>query len=537
MAKRQSLKARIIGALGGVTRDAHSTAKTRAFEAGHSTAIEDEPPSGDLAKFGYRRASAGSVRNFGGLEYDKVLDTAWRIYLMSPVARRYLQIKRDYEIGSGLKVLADDEQLQVVLDSFVKANKLDERLGMFAFQWHLLGEQMYPCFVNSTDGAVRLGYIDPVEIEKVIQHPENALERWAVVLKIQSTDANEPWRAIHSDNRVFRIVRLDEGADLGDDVVAPPQHAGKLVTHDQVTLEPWEIEMLKAYGLVEYTGSCFYFPRNALSNQPRGYTDLLQVADWLDQGEGVLFDLVDRENLAGYFFIDVAVSGTDPEKIKARTAELSRNPPKKGSINYHTDNEIWNTASPDLKQSGSIETSKEVLAFNLGGLGLPKHWYGSGDETNRATAQAQGGPTWRTMEHDQGEVTDLLLELLEFARDQAEIAGVGTWEDGDITIVAPEMTTKDTLAIAGAAATLSTALMVAEDRGLMTHEHAIEVWAKLMAEFDIDIDPAKEAKAVNQEQADGELEQAADTNGWLQQHGALTAEPDNGPEWAGVLAL
>lgn len=526
MTKRRTVRERIIGALGGVTEDVHDEATFRAYESGLEDG-EDEPVSGDLVKFGYRRATGGSIREFGSLDYDKVLDTAWRIYLMSPVAHRYLQIKRDYEIGRGVVVQADDEELQQMLDEFVEVNKLDERLGMFAVQWHLLGEQMYPAFVNGTDGAVRLGYIDPVEIEKVIQHPGNVLERWAVVLKRQETNANEPWRPIDEKHRVFRIVRRDEGADQGNGQASPPKHAGKLVTHEQATLEPWESEMLKAFGLEEYTGSCFYFPRNALSNQPRGYTDLLQVADWLDQGESVLYDLVDRENLAGYFFIDVAVSGgADPEALKKRAAELKRKPPKKGSINLHTDNEVWNTASPDLKQSGSIETSREVLAFNLGGLGLPSHWYGKGDETNRATAQAQGDPTWKTMEHDQRGVHDLFLELLTFARDQAELARTVDWESGDIEVQMPEMTTKDTVAVATAAATLSTALMVAAEQGWMTQEHATEVWSKLMAEFDVEIDPAEEAAAVEKERADGELGQAADTNGWFQQHGLMVPEPD-----------
>ena len=41
---------------------------------------------------------------------------------------------------------------------------------------------------------------------------------------------------------------------------------------------------------------------------------------------------------------------------------------------------------PDLKQTESVSAARALLIQILGGLGIPEHWYASGDAANRATA-------------------------------------------------------------------------------------------------------------------------------------------------------
>jgi len=519
-----AIRDRILEILKAVPAEDHERALARAWEAGYDDGGEDEPPSGDLAKFGYRRATAGSIRDFGGLDYGSVLDTAWRVFLMSPVAKRYLHVKRDYELGGGVTPASDDDALTEHLQAFWADNKLDSRAKKFALQLHLLGEQMFPVFVRATDGRVRLGYIDPVEIERVISHPDNVLEKWIVVLKPVEADSDEPWRARTDRQRLYRIVRLDEGAMDGDEV-QPGEHAGKLVTHEQAALEDWEREVWAHYGVDGYEGSCFYFSRNDLSNQSRGYSDLLQVADWIDQDEMVLFDLAERENVAGYFFGDVTIEGAQPDEVKQRAAEIAQSPPKKGSWKVHNEREQWNLNAPDLKQQPSIETHRELNTFTLGGLGLPRHWYGYGDETNRATAQAQNDPTWRTMEQDQDGVRDMFIALLAFARDQAEIAHTVEWDEGaDVDLTMPEMTVRDLASLSTSASALATALMIAEDRGWLSQETAAEVFARVVAEMGVEVDVQEELKKAQVAVQDGQLDGQMDRNSWLQAHGVLTAD-------------
>jgi hypothetical protein len=501
---------RILEWFGGVPRAQAEKRAVEAYKTGYNDGGEDEPVSGTTAKYGYRRATTGGLRDFSNIDHDQILNIVWTIWQSNPVAKRALTIKRDYIVGSGVNFNADDPALQDILDTFWRINALDRRIREFTLQLFLFGEQCYPVFVRRTDGQVRLGYVDPGDIGDVIEHPENALDMWAVVVKSQETI--KPWAERHGE-RVYRIVR--EGS-------------GGLQTAEQSELEDWETKMLKSHGLEAYSGSCFYERVNSVSNQPRGYSDLLQVADWLDQHDETLFALADREQMAGYFSWDVTLTGANKDAILERAKQLRALPPKKGSVNVHNEAEVWQFNFPDLKQVASIETAKELITFILGGLGLPRHWYGYGDETNRATAQAQGDPTWRSLKHDQGIIQDMIERMLAFVRDQAQLVDV--WplypdSSTEITINMPEMTSKDMASLATSAGAIATALTVAVQNRWMSNETAAEVWAHMVSELGVEVNATEEIEAAQGEQDEVDLDAGQSANDWLIQHGVLMELP------------
>lgn len=504
-----ALNERVITVLGGITKDESSRQADEAYAGGYTSGTEelshrvseayasgyddggeDEPSSGDIAKYGYRRIMGDGRRDFSKISHERILEIVWSLWLSNPVADRHLEIKRDYILGRGVKPLADDEKLQEIVDNFWSVNKMSRRIKEFTLQLFLFGYQCYPVFVRESDGRVKMAYVDPAELENVVTHPDNAMEMWAVV--VGAEEEATAWTK-QRDRRVYRIVRQEERVGLN---AKGESLRGKLVTAGQAVLEDWEKKMLEFYGLAEYTGTCFYEKINAVSNQSRGYSDLLQEADWLDQHDMTLFALADREQMAGYFSWFVTLIGADQAAVDKRSAKIRRRPPKKGSVNVTNENESWELKYPNLKQRGSIETATALLRFILGGLGWPECWYGKGDETNRATAQAQGDPTWRSLEHDQDVVRDLIVLMLEFARDQAEIAGTWTGEERGVSVRMPEMTTKDVQGVSRALQAIAAAMMMAQDMGWMTREKAAEVWAKVVSEIGVDVDSKKELAAL-----------------------------------------
>ena len=527
-----TLKDRLLGVLGGITTSAAATTAKRAYESGYNDSGEDEPTSGTTKIYGYRKLGGGQ-RDFTAVDYASALDVVWNVYQSNPIARRLLQIRRDYILGRGITPRAEDEDLQEIIDSFWSSNKLDRRSKEFTFQLFLFGVQCYPVFVRESDGRVKLGYIDPSEIEDVISDPENSMEMRAVVVQAQEMLGERPWLETQS-KRVYRIIQ--QGADsshaisVGEDghleTEDRSQYMGKWLMASQAILEEWEVKMLKKFSLEEYSGSCFYEKVNAVSNQPRGYSDLLSLTDWLDQHDTTLFDVADREGTAGYFSWDVEMEGADKTEIDARVAEIVRRPPKKGSVNVHNEKEKWTFNYPDLKSAGSVEVSNALLNMILGGGGVPRHWYGSGDETNRATAQAQGGPTWRSLEHDQDLVQDLFIWMLEFVRDQAELAG--GWSPGEvdmdtlddaqpidpyqIDVIMPEMVARDLAIATGALSAVMAAIMTMLDLKLITRVKATEVLAKVVAELGVEVDPVEELAAAELEQGAIELDGAGAKN-------------------------
>lgn len=497
--KRNSRKAKLKTSRTTATVDSQVTeAFQRGYQEGASDNYmdggEDEPITGTTRKYGYRRTTRG-LRDFTQIDRERILEIVWTLYQSNPVAVRAMEIKRDYILGRGITYQARDEALQEILDDFWTVNKMDRRLKEFTLQLYLFGVQMFTVFIRNSDGRVRMGYIDPAEIEDIIPHPENAMEMWAVLVKSQTAD--EQWQQ-HIPQRVYRIVRQEEnfqekyaewlknwkegqvrqleaqasvpaeyavttaltgateyslGPKVAGDVYGEPVQQldqytrdqqqdgegagsddsevdteGKLVTAGQAKLEEWEDVMLKAMGLTEYSGSCIYVKVNSVSNQPHGYSDLLQVSDWLDLQDETLFALGDREQWGNYFSWDVTLKGAQEDTVKKRAAEIQNKAPKRGTVNLHNEAEEWVMNYPSLQQSGSIETARAIQNHAFGGLGFPEAWFGRGDETNRATLSAQGDPTWRTLEHDQDTIRDMILDILYLVRDQAEMAGTWTPE-------------------------------------------------------------------------------------------------------------
>ena len=387
------------------------------------------------------------------------------------------------------------------------------------------GEQCYPAFVREADGRVRLGYIDPQSIEEVIKHPENSLEDWAVVVQKNMRGAYT------SEKMVYRIIREAEDFSDGEEVISA-EYAGKLVTHKQAAIQPWEEKMLASYDVAEYDGSCFYIKVNAVSNGRRGMSDLLQVGDWIDQADDVLFSLADREQFAGYFSFDVTLTGASDEQVRTRAKELRANPPEKGSVNTHNDSEKWQMFAPYLKQGGSIETFRAVLGLILGGMGFPVHWYGYGDDANRATATAQSDPTTKSLEHDQGIIRDMFIYMCQFAADQAEIAGAYSPDEdtNDIRFQLPEVTTRDLSRITASMQALTISLVNGVDAGWITQDTAAEAFAKLLGEMDIQVNAADELEQASINSLNSELEIMSRQNGQLQRQ--LTPNGNDNEETA-----
>lgn len=566
-------------------------AEERAHEA-YATGYQDgndEPPSGTTASYGYRRQTTSGLRDFTLLDVDQVREIVWTLFQSNPIIKRANQIKRDYILDRGVSPKTEDQGLQEILDNFWQINDLEQRQKEFTTQLFLFGEQCFPAFVRKTDGRVKLGYLDPADIQLVVTHPDNALERWAVVTK--PTNPVNSWETA-KPSRVFRIIREEEkesggsldnigeavqeignlwdpersnqmappdpnkiggnGTGLNQDTMdrfrnrlfkladrVRPSKMGKLVTHDQAILEDWERAMLKDLGREKYDGSCFFFRVNSISNNPRGVPDYVQVADWTDQHDATLFNLADREQLASYFSWMVSIEG-GPRDVKQRSKELAAKPPRRGSVNVHNNQETWEMVHPDIQATNSIETANALLIQVLGGLGLPKHWYGSGDETNRATAQAQGDPTWKTLSHDQGIVRIMLKRFLIFVRDQAEIAGAwkpstdpktGKEVDYSIDVPMPEMTAKDSSMIATMLSTLASALVVAEEQGWQDRETSREIWANALVELGIELDVSEPLPPEPIEDDSEDMGPSVPGKEWGDQHGVFLPDYMKSEEW------
>ncbi len=184
------------------------------------------------------------------LEHIDTLYLCHFLYDSNPLAKRIIDIINSYVTGDGFTFSAKNEAVFKVLDSFWRDpvnNWPLKQLDRFR-QLSLYGEQLWPVFVRKTDGRVRLGYVDPANINRVDPNFDNPeILEWAHVNTLMTIDGTTPQRA-------YSLIHVDE------DPTSPNE--GKLT----------------------YTGSngAFYFAVNKVSNATRGRSDLLTIFDWLD---------------------------------------------------------------------------------------------------------------------------------------------------------------------------------------------------------------------------------------------------------------
>lgn len=486
----KELKDKALDYFGLTTAEQADAKANRAYEAGtfDSLSGNDDPQSGTTSAggFGYKSIGKKGKRDFTAMTHDQVINTVWASYQSNGIAERATEFRMAAILGRDTSPETSDEDLQKILDQFWKRNlSNNHNLKRFIIAHSLFGELILPVFVRESDGRVLLGYIDQGDVEEngVIFHPENNLERWAVILK-KETDGRQ---------KCYRIIREDEGTVYADEVI-PPRHPEKLVIWQDAVIEDWEIKFLKEKGLTEYTGSCFYFDKNNLANQPRGFSDLLQSVDWLDANDEVLFSLVEREQFANYFSWLVKLDNKDESKVKERASELNTKPPTgKGQINVHS-NEDWSFVSTDLKQPASIAVAQATKKQAIEGLNQSEVWHNEMDTSNRATAETADNPTNRHLQHEQADMVQWLMFMLQFVADQAEISGFyRPEEDNEIGVQVPEIVKGDVVEISNAFGQTVNALVVAMmDLKVITRDTVAQVVSKIVAEYGVQYNPAEE---------------------------------------------
>jgi len=369
--------------------------------------------------------------------HRKQLEYAYKMSLRNPLARRILELIKDHIIGGGITFEANDSRVFSVLDSFWNdpVNLLDMRQHSFAYELGLYGEQCYQVFVDKRNGRVRLGYIDPADIDQVIVDKEN----------------------------VLRVNKIKVKKD------------GQLKEVDVINLD--ENERSETFGYL--VGDCFFFAINKVSNATRGTSDLLSLIDWLHGLDRYMFALLERAVYMNNYVWDVTLEGASKKTVDDFLKKFS--PPKAGTVLGHNERIKYDLIVPKLEHRDQGEGINIFRNHILAGAGLPPFWAGPGDQTTRATALMMGDPTYKMLKARQDYFKYMFEYMFRFVIDQAIIAGTLPKDvDKAFQVIMPEISTRDVKETASALNTASTSLSLAETSGWISKEEASRVYEDIL---------------------------------------------------------
>jgi hypothetical protein len=386
-------------------KESASTKHVEITESGYSMMSYDPDMAHTATQMGsqYNRRLTQATRDLPEITADRAREIAYWLWETNPVAKRILELNKDFIVGEGITVHAADpeeedrKKVQYMIDRFWNdaINQMDMKVHNKVLELSLYGEQCYPAFVNDKNGHVRLGYIDPSMIGDVVTDPDNAEIRVAVIMK-PKTPGEKP--------DVYKIINQCEDVNS--------EHYGRMVG----------IEDGEKFGELKYKGQCFYFKVNSVSNATRGRSDLLSIADWVDAYDQILFNEVDRAILMKSFIWDVKLTGMSDTEI---TAYAKGNPqPKPGAVRYHNDRVEWNAVAPSMHSQDAKTGMDGILSYVATGAGLPKTWLNGMMDVNRATATELSEPAIKRLATRQQFFLYMLRQIMTFVLDQAEIAGV-----------------------------------------------------------------------------------------------------------------
>ncbi len=328
----------------------------------------------------YRRLTGSTSETLSPLQQDRVLGLARYLYEGNPVARRVIELTKDFVIGDGFTLSSPIPEIQEVLTRFWDdpISNLELTQHQKALELGLFGEQIWPVFVNEISGHVRLGMIDPADVGTVYHDPENKTIPVGVTL-----------RGIGTLAKRYRIIYSAPDQDLFTE--------STIAFRDTFT-----------------DGPCFYFAVNKLTGMQRGRSDLLCLMDWLDGLDRYLFDSMERAALINAFVWDVLLKGATDADVQAWLSKNSK-PPPPGTVWAHNENQELKPLTADLKQQDTREGASMLRNHVLGGAGIPVHWYSEGEDVNRASATEMSTPVLRRLKTRQFFIKAMFLQVARYA--------------------------------------------------------------------------------------------------------------------------
>lgn len=360
----------------------------------------------------------------------KVFSEALRAWRVNPTARRIVRINRSFVLGKGIDIFSDDQTEEQYLKKWW--NHPLNKLRINTKRWKDEDTRTGNLFLLCTIGADKMLYVRalPSEMVDEIVSMENDIEQEVG-------------------------YKLAAEANVGADYFTSYEHRG------------------------ESNKFIIHFASNRPVGSAWGEADISPMLPWIGRYASWLEDRVRLNRFRNAFMWIVQMSGVDvtPEKKKARQTELNANPPKPGSVLVTDPSEQWGIMSANLDSFDASVDGSAIKKHIMDGAGQPMHWHAEGESSISTTAEAAGTPTFRTLEEQQDEFFQWMIELAHVALEVADKT-----PKGEIWIEGPDITERDNASLALAFARSYPMLAEMLDRDAITDKEFLRLTYKMLAE-------------------------------------------------------
>lgn len=435
-------------------------------------------------------------RDFVEAQRNKALRMAHTTYALRGVAHNIIEIFLDFTVGDGFKPVVEsveDKDLQTVLDDLWKddRNRLQQRHEAYARSLFLEGERFMPATLSKVDGHLELGYLGPEMVKDV---RKDALGRDVYLVVMPASPGAE-------DRLFFVLDNLNDQITI-DVLDAKDDNAPKYRITETIVGAAGDATASKS---VDVHGLAFAWFENRPDGATRGRSDLLDILDYIDIHDELLWTDLEISKLLRLFVLDV----TDPSIVDAASAKKSAemlglvNPPEKPKVLLHNDKIVVQLLQGSIAKTAS-EKLEQIIALNIyGAKGMPEHWRGSGADTNLATASAQEMVPMKRMRRKQDRLVERFHRMLEVSIELMRRAGIGSIKDPKFKMGRTEVGGKDKARGALVLKDVVFAVSQAASDGLITKEAANAIVIQTIR--DVGYEVAEEDAGVPKEDPNADL--------------------------------
>jgi hypothetical protein len=438
------------------------------------------------------RSMNRSIRDMNEATRMNLLMRCETVSIINPLAVRGMTIRTDLVVSEGFKLesTASDknnkQRIQDVLDTHWEYNRWDHEIFARVMDLGVMGElvQRVPPIIR------KIGTVNPE-----IFNP--GMFRCGLILPHLVRGCSlTPW-----NYEVLDRIFLQDYTYVNTALVPQGERSDlKIITDESIDMSD--------FGSIR--GDVFYNSVNRRPGTTRGLSDLAHVVDWCDLYDKCFMSDVERAELMKRFIWDVTLENASEKQINEYARKLKIGGPAAGSVRVHNQKEVWDAIAPDLKMGDCNDLRDALMIHILGGLGLPKHWYADGSDSNRAVSDNMTDPTMAWARTRKRQVVQMLtLEAryaIQVAYEAGRLSGIPVEELG-VRVVSRDPDRKGYEGVGASWKDIADSLTLLENSNLIDTESAANIVRMVLGSYGFEIDPKLLEQQTAQKQA--QAQQAA----------------------------
>ncbi len=406
---------RIVGALTGYRMGGNSltvavnNAEEASLRINEAASLAEIELSIDAA--GWTTLNAEGKWEFSLDSIRKMVALSRVMSIVNPLIRRAVTVQELYVWGGGVKIKADDDLVDEVIQDFFQSRKNQKVIGKAwaerEREQRIDGNTFFIFWKNKANGAARVRLIPFTQISDIITNPEDSKEIWFYKRDVPAMNGG-PGHPI-----------------LYPDIDYNPPRRTRLSRIDRIPIS-WDSPVL-------------HVATGGMSQMRFGLPELFSAMPWARAYKGILENFATV--LQAYARIAMQISGLGGKKgVAAAKGKLDTNITSSNLLdtNPPTNTASWATLAGDVKVS-AIKTAghttgpdeaRALRSMVAAGSDVPEHFFGDSDLGNFATSATLDRPTELKMVARQNMWMFVILHICEKLKEWSALAPNGKLNKG-----------------------------------------------------------------------------------------------------------